>query len=69
MVTTDRVREIFDRLKALEGYLRLEEKRITLFNEEERTVNPGFWDDSKKAEATMKKIRELKYWVDGFKGI
>jgi len=69
MVTTDRVREIFDRLKALEGYLRLEEKRITLANEEERTVNPGFWDDSKKAETTMKKIRELKYWVDGFKAV
>ena len=29
-----------------------------------RSQAPGFWDDSKKAEAAMKRLRELKSWVN-----
>ncbi len=31
-----------------------------------RTHAPGFWDDPKTAEAQMRKIKELKNWVEGF---
>lgn len=30
---------------------------------------PGFWDDAKAAEAQMRKIKELKNWVNGYSGI
>ena len=30
---------------------------------------PGFWDDPKTAELQMRKIKELKNWVEGFDGV
>jgi len=30
---------------------------------------PGFWDDAKAAEAQMRKIKDLKNWVEGYKGV
>ena len=29
-----------------------------------RTQDPGFWEDAKRAEAQMKKVRELKKWIE-----
>ncbi len=34
-----------------------------------RTQAPGFWDDAKAAEAQMRKIKDLKNWVEGYKGV
>lgn len=66
MITQEQVRDLNERLEALRGYFRLEEKRIQITNEEEKTAAPEFWNEPKKAEATLKKIRQLKYWVEGF---
>ena len=66
MISHEQVKDLSERLKALKDYLHLEEKRIQIINEEEKTAAPGFWDDPKKAELTMKKIRQLKYWVEGY---
>lgn len=30
-----------------------------------RTQDPDFWTDAKEAEKTMKKVRELKRWIEG----
>ncbi len=30
---------------------------------------PGFWDDAKAAETQMRKIKELKNWVEGYSGV
>jgi len=66
MVSQENIKETGARLESLKGYLNLQQKRIEIANEEEKTAAPGFWDDSKNAEAVMKKIRGLKYWVQGF---
>ena len=34
---------------------------------EEKTQDPAFWADPKAAEATMKKVREVKGWLNGYK--
>jgi peptide chain release factor 2 len=31
-----------------------------------RTQDPGFWDDTKRAEAQMKIVKELKKWIDKY---
>ena len=69
MVSTEQVKDFHERLKGLKSYVRLNEKRIQLVNEEERTVDTTFWEDSKKAELVMKKIRELKYWIQGYEAV
>ncbi len=35
-------------------------------DEESQTLDPGFWDDPKKAEAHMRNIREKKVWSEAF---
>ena len=37
--------------------------------EELRTQAPGFWDDAKAAEAQMKKVKDLKSWVNLYNGV
>ena len=69
MISPEKIKEYHQRIEHLKGYLRLEEKRITAANEEEKTGNPNFWDDAKKAELTMRKIRELKYWIQGYEAV
>ncbi len=69
MITHDQIKDIEERVEAMRGYLNLEEKKITIFNEEEKTAAPGFWDDPKKAELVMKGVRQLKYWVEGFEKV
>ncbi|MDZ7848617.1 MAG: peptide chain release factor 2 [Owenweeksia sp.] len=66
MITTEQLQELDGRLEALRGYLDIDAKKIQIANEEEKTADPAFWDDHKQAEATMKKIRGLKFWVERF---
>ena len=66
MITQEQVRDLGERLEALKNYLRLQEKRIQIANEEEKTAAPDFWDDPKAAETMLKQLRQLKYWVEGF---
>jgi peptide chain release factor 2 len=37
--------------------------------EEIRSQDPTFWDDPKKAEATLKKIKQKKFWTEGFQKV
>ena len=34
-----------------------------------RTHAPDFWDDAKAAEAQMRKVKELKNWVEGYAAV
>jgi peptide chain release factor 2 len=46
--------------------LKIDEKRFQLKEEELKTQDPSFWDDAKKAEAQMKEIRGLKFWIEAY---
>ena len=65
MITSEKINQFGKRIETLGKYLNIEKRRRDLANEEERTGNPDFWNDSKAAEIVMRKIRETKYWIDG----
>ncbi len=69
MVTIDKITELQTRLEALKGYLDVEEKRGQILEEEKYTHDPDFWNDQKKAQVVMKKIRELKRWVGLYEAV
>ena len=69
MITTEQLKEIKERTSALYRYLDIENKRIQVEEEQLRTQAPGFWDDAKKAEAQMKKVKTLQGWIDGFQNV
>lgn len=66
MISQEQIQELDERLDALKGYLDIDEKKILIHNEEEKTASPEFWDDHEKAEGVMRKIRGLKWWVEQF---
>ena len=69
MITIEKIEDLQTRLEALKGYLDVEEKRGLIKEEEKYTHDPDFWNDQKKAQVTMKKIRELKRWVELYEGV
>ena len=69
MITQDQLKDILDRADKLEHYLKIDEKQVELEEEELRTQAPDFWEDPKRAEEQMKKVRGIKKWIDGYKDV
>ncbi|HQJ89685.1 MAG TPA: peptide chain release factor 2, partial [Paludibacteraceae bacterium] len=63
---TDQLKNLLEREDALRRYLDIDAKIVQIEEEELRTQAPGFWDDQKAAEAQMKKVKDLKKWVEGY---
>lgn len=66
MITIEQLKDVKERTAALERYLDIENKLVQVEEEQLRTQAPGFWDDAKKAEAQMKKVKDLQKWIDGY---
>jgi peptide chain release factor 2 len=64
MVNNEQIKETRKRIDQLEIYLKLDNKRAEIHELELRAQDPSFWDEPTKAEVTLKKTRQLKYWVD-----
>ncbi|WP_407404836.1 peptide chain release factor 2 [Sodaliphilus sp.] len=65
MITQDQLKELQSRKDALKMYLDVDNKKIQVEEEELRTHVPDFWLDQKAAEAQMKKIKQLRFWIEG----
>ena len=69
MITAEQLKDVLDRTDALKRYLNIDAKLIQVEEEQLRTQAPGLWDDPKKAEAQMKKVKDLQSWIDGYKQV
>ena len=69
MITTEQLKDVIDRTEALKRYLNIDSKLIQVEEEQLRTQAPGFWDDPKKAEIQMKKVKDLQGWIDGYRQV
>ncbi|MCG2588084.1 peptide chain release factor 2 [Rhodohalobacter sulfatireducens] len=52
----DKVKELFERLDALRGYLDYEKRNVRIIELQERTQDPSFWDDPEKAQQVMRDL-------------
>lgn len=66
MITAEQLKDILERTTALHRYLDIDAKRVELEEEELRTQAPDFWDDAKRAEAQMKKVKDIRRWIEGY---
>lgn len=69
MITIEQLKDIQERTEALHRYLEIDKKRIEVEEEELRTQAPGFWDDAKAAEEQMKKVKDIRKWIDGYEEV
>jgi len=69
MITSDQLKDIQNRVAALHRYLDIDGKTIQLEEERLRTQDPGFWDDAKRAEEQMKKVKGIEKWIEDYKHV
>ena len=69
MITSDQLKDVLDRADALYKYLKIDEKKIEFEEEDLRTQAPDFWEDQKRAEEQMKKVKAIKKWIDGYQAV
>lgn len=69
MITQDQLKDILERADRLKHYLRIDEKQMEYEEEELRTQAPDFWEDAKRAEEQMKKVKGIKKWIDGYNDV
>mgnify|MGYP001158084333 FL=1 len=65
-MTAEQLKDLSKRISEIRAFLKIEEKKLQLKEYELKTHDPEFWDDPKSAEAHMKLITGLKFWVSGF---
>lgn len=69
MITSDQLKDVLDRTDALHHYLNIDQKKVEFEEEQLRTQAPDFWDDPKRAEAQMKKVKGIEKWLNGYKEV
>ena len=53
----------------LERCLGIEQKRIDLRNEEEKTQEPDFWENPDKAREQLRKVAGIKAWIEDYDAV
>jgi len=69
MITADQLKNVMERTEKLHHYLNIDSKKIEFEEEQLRTQAPDFWDDPKRAEAQMKKVKGIEKWLKGYEEI
>ena len=68
-MTQENLKEMRERIKHLNRYLALDDKRAKMENDRQLTLAPGFWDDNARATGILKEIKINKYWIDLFEQV
>lgn len=66
MITTEQLKAVKERVDALYRYLNINAKKVELEEEQLRTQAPDFWDDAKRAEEQMRKVKSIEKWILGY---
>ena len=69
MITSDQLKDVLERADALKHYLNIDQKKVEFEEEQLRTQAPDFWEDPKRAEEQMKKVKSIQKWLDGYKEV
>ncbi len=69
MITAEQLKDVLQRAEQLHHYLDIDKKKIEFEEEDLRTQAPDFWDDPKRAQEQMKKVKDIKRWLDGYQEV
>ena len=65
-MTSEQFKGLAKRISEIREFLKIDDKKLELQEQELKTHDPDFWNEPKSAEVQMKLIRELKFWVNSF---
>ena len=69
MITADQLKDVMDRAEKLHHYLNIDQKKVEFEEEQLRTQAPDFWDDPKRAQSQMKKVKGIEKWLKGYEEV
>lgn len=69
MVLAEQIKEAAVRRDTLYRCLDIEQRRIDLRNEEEKTQEPDFWNDPAKAREQLRKVAGIKAWIEEYDAV
>ena len=69
MITQEQIKALQERTASLKRYLDIDGKRVEVEEEELRTHVPDFWNDQKAAAAQMRKVKALRFWIEGYEEV
>ncbi len=69
MVLLDQIEALKARVAKLSTSIDVEQRRIDLQNEQERTEEPTFWDDPEAARKQLKKVADIKSVLDDYEAV
>uniref|UniRef100_UPI0040579A89 peptide chain release factor 2 n=1 Tax=Alistipes sp. TaxID=1872444 RepID=UPI0040579A89 len=64
MVSTEQINDLKARVAKLETSIDIEQRRIDLQNEQERTEEPNFWDDPDEARKQLKRVADIRSSIE-----
>ena len=68
MVNVDQINDLKSRVDKLSASIDVEQRRIDLQNEQERTEEPNFWDNPDEARKQLKKVADIKAVIEDWEG-
>lgn len=69
MITSDRLKDVMERAEALHRYLNIDQKKVEFEEEQLRTQAPDFWEDPKRAQEQMIKVKGIEKWLVGYQQV
>ncbi|MDR2292470.1 MAG: peptide chain release factor 2 [Prevotellaceae bacterium] len=66
MIIIENIKDLSQRIDALRRHLDIDNKQIQFEEEQQKTLDPNFWDNPKEAETQLKKVAVIKSWLSGF---
>ncbi|MFZ4103852.1 MAG: peptide chain release factor 2 [Sediminibacterium sp.] len=62
-MTIEQIKRMKDQVSVLRRFLDVENRLQKIYLDKQLSLSPGFWDDNKRATATMKEIKLNEYWA------
>ena len=69
MVSAEQINELRARVAKLSASIDVEQRRIDLRNEQERTEEPNFWDNPDQARKQLKHVADIKAAIDDYEAV
>ena len=69
MITVEQLKDVMERTEKLHHYLNIDQKKVEVEEEQLRTQAPDFWDDPKRAQEQMKKVKSIEKWLNGYQQV
>lgn len=69
MVSAEQINELRARVAKLSTSIDVEQRRIDLRNEQERTEEPNFWDNPDQARKQLKRVADIKATIDDYEAV